>query len=320
MRRRYEIGDVIGRGGNAIVYEAVDRQTMMRVALKVLDSLDHRAERGVAIARLEREGRLARAINHPNVCKTLDCGVLEDGRPFVAMELLEGETLRTYLSRRGGRLNPERAIAIGSQILAGLDAAHELRVVHRDIKPENIFIEWKGDQGSQPLSVKILDFGVCRRVLDPLDDRTLTLVGCVVGTPGYLAPEQAYGERALDPRVDIFAVGLILFEALSGRAAYLSRQTTELSRALAQRLPSLRSLSTSIPRVLERVIEQATEPEPRMRYATAAKFQHDLLEARTAIRREEKRLREKASSLARSFHGLTPRGKSADQPSSERSF
>lgn len=279
---RFDIGAVIGRGGNAIVFEAFDRWSGHYVALKV------GAQDEVALARLEREGRAASAIRHPNVCATLDYGLLDDGHPFVAMELLRGETLRSYLAKRG-RLDDEEVIELGAQLLAGLEAAHALHVVHRDIKPENIIIEWPSGVSGRDLQIKLIDFGVCRRGLDPIDERTLTLAGCVVGTPGYFAPEQAFGERALDPRVDIFAVGLVLFEALTGRAAYESHQTTELSAALTQPLPPLRAFGP-VPRALERAVQIATAPSPEERYATAGRFLHDLLEARTELRREARRI------------------------------
>jgi eukaryotic-like serine/threonine-protein kinase len=280
-RSRYKVGQVIGRGGYAMVYDAIDRETRHRVALKVL--MDEAVD-DVAIARLEREGRAATSINHPNVCRTIDYGLLADNRPYVAMELLEGESLRAYLRRRG-KLDLEEALEIAIQTLAGLEAVHNVGVVHRDVKPENVFISWA--EGDRLPTVKLLDFGNCRVIVDP-NDKTLTVTGCVVGTPGYLAPEQAFGERDLDTRVDLFAVGLILFEMLTGRQAFLGRTTAELAVDFSSRLPPLCSLRY-VPAALERIVTHATEQEPSMRYASAASFQHDLLEARTVIRREAMR-------------------------------
>ena len=271
---RYDIGDVIGRGGCATVYEAFDRLAMRHVALKVLDDPDP-----IALKRLEREARSVRAISHPNVCPMLDQGRLDDGQAYVAMELLHGETLRSYLKERG-QLEPDEAIEIAVQMLAGLEAAHALGVVHRDVKPENVFLEW---QDTGHVCVKLLDFGICRRVGDRLDEKTLTLTGCVVGTPGYFAPEQAFGERGVDPRTDLFSVGLVLYEAITGSPAFGNTDTTQLAVQLTRRLPSIRSLTS---RALDRVIAMATEPNARSRYACAAKFQHELLEARTSLRRE----------------------------------
>lgn len=273
---RYEVGQVIGRGGYALVYEAVDRHTMRPVALKVLaeEAMDD-----VAIARLEREGRAALGIDHPNVCATLDYGLLADNRPYVAMELLAGESLRTYLQRRG-KLDFDETIAISLQMLSGLEEVHRRGVVHRDVKPENVFIAWDADLTIP--TVKMLDFGNCRSLKDPLDGRTLTMTGCVVGTPGYLAPERAFGERTADPRVDLFAVGLIMFEMLVGRPAFQGKTTAELALDFASRLPPLRSLRF-VPAALERIVARATEQEPSLRYASAADFIRDLTEARATL-------------------------------------
>jgi serine/threonine-protein kinase len=286
---RYEVGRVIGRGGYAMVYEAYDRHLGRSVALKVLvdEVIDD-----VAIARLEREGRAGLMINHPNVCATLDYGILASNLPYVSMELLEGESLRSYI-RHHKKVEIEDAIEIAIQTLAGLEAIHARRIVHRDVKPENIFMSVSDHEDARHApTMKVLDFGNCRVVVDGVDGKTLTVTGCVVGTPGYLAPEQAFGERDLGPSVDLFAVGLILFEMLSGRAAFLGKTTAELAIDFSSRLPPLGSLR-SVPPALERIVARATEQNPRMRYSCAAAFQHDLLEARTMIRRES--ARQKAS-------------------------
>jgi len=284
---RFELGQVLGRGGNGIVCAAVDRQTGRHVALKVLpEGVMNR----VTLARLAREARTASMINHPNVCATLDRGLLDDGRPFVSMELLEGQTLRQYMMEkeaRGERLTAEEAIEIAVQMLAGLDAAHALGVVHRDIKPENVFIVWRA--GSHRPLVKLMDFGICRRADHALDMQTLTVAGSVVGTPGYLAPEQVYGDRTIDPRADLFAVGLVVFEMLTGRAAVQGNNPLELAAAATARVPSVRQFASEIPTLLDRIVAHATEQEPELRYPSAALFQHDLLEARTSIRRSGRR-------------------------------
>jgi serine/threonine-protein kinase len=276
---RYEVGQVIGRGGYAIVYAAYDRHANRPVALKVLgtETIDD-----VSIARLEREGRAGMAVNHPNVCRTYDYGMLGGDMPFVAMELLEGGSLRSYI-RHNQRLDIEEAIEIAIQTLAGLEAIHAAKIVHRDVKPENIFMS--SVEGQHYTTMKMLDFGNCRVMVQGVDCKTLTVTGCVVGTPGYLAPEQAFGERDLRHSVDLFAVGLILFEMLSGRPAFLGKTTAELAIDFSSRLPPL-SMLRDVPPVLERIVARATEQDPAMRYGSAASFQHDLLEARTVIRRE----------------------------------
>jgi eukaryotic-like serine/threonine-protein kinase len=296
---RYELGKVLGQGGCGIVYEAVDRHmSRRRVALKVLPA---GVTNPVTLARLAREARTASTINHPNVCGTLDRGLLEDGRPYVAMELLEGETLRAYMTRRE-RLSEEEAIEIAVQMLAGLDAAHALGVVHRDIKPENVFIV---QQPNGRVLVKLMDFGICRRAAHPLDQQTLTVAGSVVGTPGYLSPEQVYGDRTIDPRADLFAVGLVLFEMLAGRAAIRGNNPLELAAAATARVPSLRTF-VAVSTLIDRIVAHATEHDPDLRYPSAARFQHDLLEARTALRRARGYRRHSSSSSAAVSTAPTP--------------
>jgi serine/threonine-protein kinase len=206
---RYQLLEEVARGGCGAVYEARDLHTDSIVAIKILqaNTLDR-----AAAARFAREARVASSIHHPNVCTVTDSGTLEDGSPFLVMDRLHGETLRAYVARMG-RLDPEEAIELSVQMLSGLEAAHALGIIHRDMKPENVFIV--RPEGTLPI-VKLLDFGMCRRQSgQPMDDRTLTRVGTVVGTPEYMAPEQASGRRDFDQRIDLYAVGVMLYETPS---------------------------------------------------------------------------------------------------------
>lgn len=304
---RYEVLGEVARGGCGAVYEAHDLLTGNLVAIKTLQPApgsaggdpssrsDQRYFDRASLARFAREARVAAAIHHPNVCSVVDSGTLSDGSPFLAMERLYGETLRQHIARVRA-LDPESAIEIAVQLLSGLDAAHELGIVHRDVKPENVFLV-QPRQGSFPL-VKILDFGMCRvgaprrpvpKAQDPdfRDDKTLTRAGTVVGTPEYMAPEQASGRRHFDLRIDLYAVGVLLYEALTGtRAFYGADPRAVLVNVLARQIPPVRAVRPDLPLALDRIVARAIERDPRARYASATEFQHDLLLARTTIRRQ----------------------------------
>jgi len=289
LANRYEIVGEVARGGCGAVFEARDVRLDRLVALKVLQS--GAAERS-ALERFAREARVAAAIRHPNVCSVIDSGRLDDGSPFLVMERLYGETLRSYVGRVR-RVDAEEAIELAVQMLSGLDAAHEIGIVHRDVKPENVFLARSGGHAGPPL-VKLLDFGMCRARSRPSpedpplgDDHTLTRVGAVVGTPEYMAPEQASGKRTFDLRTDVYAVGVILYEMLTGtRAFYGPDPRAVLISVLTRQLPSVRTLRPELPTAIDRIVARAIERDPRSRYRSAPEFQHDLLQARTMLRRQ----------------------------------
>ncbi len=260
------------------MYEADDLRLGRRVALKMVKSTARDVQ---ANARLAREARAGAAIHHPNVCGISDGGHLEDGRPYLVMERLQGETLSACL-RRVGHLAPDHAIDIALQLLSALGAAHALGVVHRDVKPDNVFLVPRN--GCGPL-VKLLDFGMCRRTATPAkDDVTLTRAGQVVGTPEYMSPEQVSGKRHFDARIDLYAVGVILYEALSGQRAFPGKDAREVVvSVLVRSLPPLRSLVPEVPLFLDRIVARAMERDAAVRYATASEFQADLLEAKNDL-------------------------------------
>src|SRR5438067_8730157 len=209
----YEIQSPLGAGGMGEVYRARDTRLGRDVAIKILpESFARESDR---LHRFEQEARAVAALNHPNILAIFDTGQ-NDGSPFLVSELLEGETLRTVLDR--GAMAPRKTIDYGVQIAQGLAAAHEKGIVHRDVKPENIFV-------TRDARIKILDFGLAKQaqMAAAADGATLTsshtAAGLVLGTAGYMSPEQVRGEPA-DARSDIFAFGAVLYEILCGNRAF----------------------------------------------------------------------------------------------------
>lgn len=285
LANRYRLIGEVARGGCGAVFEAHDHHLDRLVAIKILQpgGFDR-----AAAARFARESRVAAAIHHPNVCTVTDSGTLANGSPFLVMDRLYGETLRAYFGRVG-RLDAEEAIELAVQMLSGLEAAHSLGIVHRDMKPENVFLVRSAPR-SPPL-VKLLDFGMCRRqsleIAIDADDRSLTRAGTVVGTPEYMAPEQASGRRSFDQRIDLYAVGVMLYETLTGTRAFSGPDPRSvLVSVLVSRLPSVRVIRPELPIAVDRIVARAIERDPRSRYGTTGEFQHDLLEARTTLRRQ----------------------------------
>jgi serine/threonine protein kinase/tetratricopeptide (TPR) repeat protein len=240
---RYAIERRLGEGGMGVVYAARDERLERTIALKTLRSV---AGDDSGRQRLWREARAAASVNHPNVCQIYEVG--EDaGQVFIAMELLEGEALSERLRR--GPVDTSEAVAIGLAMLAALSALHARGIVHRDLKPSNVFLT--------PHGVKLLDFGLARALTDGPPDVTaaLTRTGTVMGTPGYMAPEQVTGE-AIDSRADLFAAGAILFEMLAGRPAFTGRTILEILHAMQYEQPPALAGSRGVIAV-DRVIRRA---------------------------------------------------------------
>src|SRR5215831_1412838 len=246
----YEIVAPIGAGGMGEVYRAKDPRLGRDVAIKVLPlSFSADADR---LRRFEQEARAAGILNHPNITAVYDIGS-HDGAPYVVQELLEGETLRSVLA--GGRLSQRKTIDYGLQIAHGLAAAHGKGIVHRDLKPENLFVTSDG-------RVKILDFGLAK-LSHPEEGSQVTNIptatagtepGVVMGTLGYMSPEQIKGKPA-DARSDIFALGAILYEMLSGRRAFHGDSAGETMAAILKEEPSDLSITNqAISPGLERIV------------------------------------------------------------------
>ena len=255
------------------VYRAKDPRLGRDVAIKVLPaSFSQDADR---LRRFEQEARAAGVLNHPNITAVYDIGT-HDGAPYVVQELLEGETLRAALAR--GKLPPRKAIDYALQIAHGLAAAHEKGIVHRDLKPENLFVTNDG-------RVKILDFGLAKldageRRLgtadEPADRQPGTEPGVVLGTLGYMSPEQVKGKPA-DARSDIFSFGAILYEMLSGKRAFHADSAAEtMSAILREEPPDLSVTNQSVSPGLERIVRHCIEKNPEQRFHSAHDVAFDL--------------------------------------------
>ena len=226
----YQIVSLIASGGMGQVYRATDVRLGRDVAIKLLSSAD-RHDRDL-VERFLHEARITAALDRPNIVRLFDVGIHDD-RPFLVMELLDGETLRERLAR--GPMQPDEIRRVALDVAHGLTAAHAAGLVHRDLKPENLFLTRSGP-------TKILDFGVAKLVqASPVPgNQPATVAGMLVGTAGYLAPEQILGE-AVDARADLFAFGAILYEMLTGRAAFGREHTIDtLYAVLREPVPSLR--------------------------------------------------------------------------------
>ncbi len=267
---RYEILGVLGHGGFGTVYRARHVVLATEVALKVL-APQHSTEPGM-VDRFLREAQTAAGVGNPHIVGVSDAGVTPDGRPFLAMEVLQGQDLEQRITQ-SGRLPIAEAVAIGLQLLEGLGAAHAARVVHRDLKPANIFLT-RGRDG-QPF-VKILDFGISK-VFEPGKVAGMTKTGAVLGTPAYMAPEQLEDSSKVDHRADLYAAGAILFEALTGRLPYESESFSDLMERVKGR-PSERldRYLTDAPPRLVSLIARALERDPRLRFASASEMHRAL--------------------------------------------
>ncbi|HTZ95639.1 MAG TPA: protein kinase [Terriglobales bacterium] len=262
----YEIQSSIGAGGMGEVYRARDPRLGRDVAIKILPS-SFSSDRD-RLQRFEQEARAAAALNHPNILAIFDIGS-ENGAPYVVSELLEGETLRDRL--RTGPLNPRRAIEFSLQILRGLAAAHEKGITHRDLKPENVFLTNDG-------RVKILDFGLAKLTHPETASNSgeaptmqvATEPGLVMGTVGYMSPEQVRGKTA-DARSDLFAFGAILYEMLSGKRAFHGETPADtMSAILKEDPPQFSETGRNVPPGLERIVNHCLEKNPAQRFQSAS--------------------------------------------------
>ena len=266
---RYAIERRIARGGMASVYLATDTRLDRRVAVKVMHP--GLAEDPDFVARFNREARAAAGLNHPDVVSVYDQGT-DDGHPFLVMEFVPGDTLRTVLRARG-RLTPGEAVAVMDHVLAALGAAHAAGLVHRDVKPENVLITPDG-------RVKVADFGLARAAAGA----TVTAAGgALIGTAAYLAPEQV-NDGASDARSDVYAAGVLLFELLTGAAPFTGDSPVSVAyRHVNEDVPAPSSRGVTVPDELDALVLAATARDPQQRPADARALHASLLRVRDRL-------------------------------------
>lgn len=258
MADRYELGSRLGVGGMSTVVEAFDRRLERHVAIKLL--AEHLAEDPLFVSRFRREALAAARLVHPNVVQVFDFGLdQESGRHYIVMEVIRGKS-GAELLREQGRLSVEETVDLVSQACRGLDYAHRNGVVHRDVKPGNLM---RSDDGV----VKLADFGIAKALSS--EESSITQVGSVLGTASYLAPEQARGEEA-GPAADLYALGVVTYQLLSGRLPYESTSLTELALKQQREAPAyLHELDPAIPEALSLAVDQALSLDPRERQPDA---------------------------------------------------
>jgi serine/threonine protein kinase/HAMP domain-containing protein len=261
---RYEIIEHIGAGAMAEVYKAYDPEIDRTVALKILKE-EHCVDEE-HIGRFLKEGKAAGALTHPNIVTVHDVGQLENA-PYIMMELLDGKPLSEVLAE-GGRLPSKTILRIGLQMANALDYAHSKGVVHRDVKPDNIML------GSDGLSIKIADFGIAR--VETGASKDATQVGMILGTPRYMSPEQASGE-VIDGRSDLFSLGVILYEMITGQKAFDADSMATLIMQIVQKDPlPIRQLNSSAPAGLQNIVNKLLQKKPSRRFANGRELSEAL--------------------------------------------
>jgi tetratricopeptide (TPR) repeat protein/tRNA A-37 threonylcarbamoyl transferase component Bud32 len=279
----YHILEKLGEGGMGVVYVAEDTHLTRRVALKFLNET---ADSHHYRARFLREARAISALSHPHIATIYDYGETEDGHPFIVMELVTGETLGDLLYESG--LTLVRSLEIIEQVAEALSEAHSHGIIHRDIKPSNVLINARGQ-------VKVLDFGLAKQLNEETDDTSTidpdantvlasrTHSNVVVGTPLYLSPEQAKS-APVDARSDLFALGALLYECITGRPAFSGASVLEIAGQVIHVMPSVPSqINERVPKALDRVTMKALQKEPAERYQTAEEMLDDLRRVRLSI-------------------------------------
>ncbi len=276
---KYRIEGIIGVGGMGVVYRAEHFMISRLVALKML--LPEYIVYPDLVARVQREARTAGQIDHPNVVSIVDLGSTTEYGPYIAMELLRGQELATVVERAGGRLDPAEAVQNMREVLAGLEAAHKRGVIHRDLKPENIFLAEDDNGGKR---VKVLDFGISK-LRDDSELNSLTRTGTVMGTPQFMAPEQAAGARDQDARIDLYAAGAVLYAVLCNGLPYEAENYNLLISEILNKAPvPITRRNPDLDPRLSQIVMKSIAKKPDQRFQSAREMAdalNDWLEIRS---------------------------------------
>jgi serine/threonine protein kinase len=282
----YQITRTLGVGGMGVVYEAVDPQRDCRAALKfVVEELASDAD---ATRRLQRQAQTMARVHHPNICQVYEIGG-HNGAVFVAMEFVDGPNLRQYMSEHA--LTKSELIDVALQVTRALDAAHSAGILHRDVKPDNIVI----GSGGQ---VKVLDFGLARRFMLPGSTEDVpagsTILGRPIGTINYMAPERIL-QMPLDPRCDLFSLGVIIYEMATGRLPFAGESPVEMVTSILEKDPTpLTDVARDVPRPLERLVFRLLAKRAADRYSSAAELIDALIDLESNRSKPAHRLRKRS--------------------------